>query len=255
MSAELVRYGVEADVATLLLNRPEKRNALNAALVRELGAALERAREDAAARVVLLRAAGPDFCAGMDLGELARSQEEGPDVGLADADALGTLFLRIRRLPQPVVAAVHGRALGGGCGLATACDLVVAAADAELGYPEVHLGFVPAIVMSFVRRKVAESRAFELLARGDRISAAEAERLGLVNRVFAADSFAADVAAYVAELASRPRSALALTKRLLYGLEGVGLEDAIARGAEVNALARLTRECRDGVSAFLERRR
>lgn len=254
MSTTLVEYTAEAGIATVLLNRPEKRNALSPELVDELAAALERAEHGEEARVVVVRGAGPDFCAGLDLWALERIAGEGPEASLADAQKLGQLFVQIRRMSKPVVAAVHGRALGGGCGLATACDLVLAAADAELGYPEVHLGFVPALVMNIVRRKVPEGRAFELVARGDRIGAAEAERLGLVNRVFPSASFLEDVTAYVAELVARPRTALALTKRLFYGLDGVGFEDGIARGAEVNALARLTRDCRDGVRAFLERR-
>ncbi|MBI4540038.1 MAG: enoyl-CoA hydratase/isomerase family protein [Gemmatimonadetes bacterium] len=255
MSGGVVEYAVDGGVATVLMNRPGKRNALSAELVWEMSAAFDRARDDRAARVVVLRGAGPDFCAGADLDELARVAEQGAEANLADADVMGRLFLRIRRLPQPVIAAVHGRALGGGCGLATACDLVLAAADAELGYPEVRIGFVPALVMTFLRRKLPEGRAFELMARGDRIGAAEAERVGLVNRVYPAESFHDDVAAYAVDLASRPRTALALTKRLLYGLEGVGLEEGIARGSEVNALARQTREFREGVRAFLERRR
>lgn len=254
MSTTLVQYTAEAGIATVVLNRPEKRNALSPELVDALAAALERAEHDDEARVVVVRGAGPDFCAGIDLKALERVTDEGPEASLADAQKLGQLFIQIRRMTKPVVAAVHGRALGGGCGLATACDLVLAAADAELGYPEVHLGFVPALVMNIVRRKVSEGRAFELLARGARIGASEAERLGLVNRVFPSASFFEDVTAYAAELVARPPTALALTKRLFYGLDGVGFEDGIARGAEVNALARLTRDCRDGVRAFLERR-
>lgn len=251
----VLRYESADGVATLLLDRPEKRNALNAELVSALVAGVARAAADADVRVVALRGAGPDFCAGADLAELARIQEMGAEESLADAQRLGDLFVRLRRCPKPVVAVVHGRALAGGCGLATACDLVLAREDAELGYPEVHLGFVPAMVMAILRRKVPEARAFELVARGDRIGAAEAERIGLVNRVFPAASFDADVGGYLAGLAARPPSAVALSKRLLYGLDGAGFEDAIGRGAEVNAVARLTEACREGVRRFLERTR
>ncbi|HKK07906.1 MAG TPA: enoyl-CoA hydratase/isomerase family protein, partial [Gemmatimonadota bacterium] len=145
-----VRTERDADAGTawVVLDDPDRRNALNAALVAELKEALAALGTDDGVRVVGLRGAGPDFCAGADLEEVRESMEAGALAGLADADALGELFLLLRRLPVPVVAAVHGRALAGGCGLATACDLVVAARDAEFGYPEVRLGFVPAMVMA-----------------------------------------------------------------------------------------------------------
>ena len=253
--SEVLRYSVAGGVATLLLDRPEKRNALNRELVEALGAALEHAEADPGVHVIALRGAGTDFCAGADLAELERIAGLGAEESLADAQRLGDLFVRMRRCTRPLVAVVQGRALAGGCGLATACDLVLAHEGAELGYPEIHLGFVPAMVMAILRRKLPEGRAFELVVRGDRMGAAEAERVGLVNRVLPGASFEADVDAYLATLASRPPSAVSLTKRLLYGLEGASFEDGIARGAEVNVLARMTEACREGVRRFLARSR
>jgi methylglutaconyl-CoA hydratase len=252
---EPVRYSVADGVATLLLDRPEKRNALNGAVVAKLKAGLGRAAADREVRVVLLRGAGKDFCSGADLAELERIAGLGPEANLEDAASLGDLFIALRRHPKPVVAAVQGRALAGGCGLATACDLVLARDDAQFGYTEVHLGFVAAMVMAILRRKLGEGRAFELVALGNRIAAFEAERIGLVNRVIPAEEWDASVEHFAAELASRPPSAVSLTKRLLYGLDGVGFEDGIARGAEVNALARMTEACREGVRRFLARSR
>ena len=249
----LLRELSDEGVLTLTLNRPEKRNALNAALVEALKEALADAAADEAVRVVAIRGAGSDFCSGADLAALEAIADMGPEESLEDAGRMGDLFVRMRRHPRPIVAAVHGRALAGGCGLATACDLVLAADDAELGYPEVHLGFVPAMVMAILRRKVGEGRAFELVTRGHRVRAAEAVRLGLVNRVFLDESFEAEVTSYLGELAARPPSALTLSKRLLYGLDGASFEDGIGRGAEVNALARLTDACREGVRRFLDR--
>ena len=253
--SDLVLSRASAGVATLRLNRPDKRNALSSALVSALKETLARAVADPEVRVVALRGEGPDFCAGMDLGELARSMELGALEGHADARRMGDLFVRLRRCPKPVVAVVQGRALGGGCGLATACDLVLVREDAELGYTEVHLGFVPALVMAILRRKIPEGRAFELLVRGDRVGAAEAHRIGLVNQVFARATFDEDVDTYLAELASRPPSAVSLIKELLYGVEGGSFEEAIERGAVVNTLARTTEACREGVRRFLERKR
>jgi methylglutaconyl-CoA hydratase len=255
MSSEILEYGVEAGVATLTLNRPDKRNALNSDLVGRLKDGLAAAAADHGVRVVAITGAGKDFCSGADLAELRRIADMGREENLADARALGDLFVAIRRSPKPVVAVVRGRALAGGCGLATACDLVLAHEGAEFGYPEVHLGFVPAMVMTILRRKVSEGRAFELVTRGHRIDALEARRVGLVNQVFSGPSFDEDVAAYMAVLSSQPASALALTKELLYGLDGVDFEDGIERGAQVNTDARMTEECREGVARFLDRSR
>ncbi|MDE2874226.1 MAG: enoyl-CoA hydratase/isomerase family protein [Gemmatimonadota bacterium] len=250
----LVLLETRAGVATLTLNRPRKRNALSPGLVAELSARLARAASDPEVRVVALSGAGPDFCAGADLSAIAASQREGPEAGLADARRLGEVFVTVRRVDRPVVALVRGRALGGGCGLASACDIVLAHPDAIFGYPEVHLGFVPALVMAPLRRKVGEAAAFELVARGRRIGAAEAVSLGLATRVLPGDDFGAAADEYLRELAGLPATAVALTKRLFHGLDGVSYEAAIARGAEVNAMARQTGECRDGVKRFLDRK-
>lgn len=242
-------------VATLTLSRPEKRNALNGELVAALTEALAALAADPAARVVALRGAGPDFCAGADLAELERVAEEGPDESLADARRMGALFAALRAHPTPVVAVVQGRALAGGCGLATACDLVLAREDAEFGYPEVQLGFVPALVMTILRRKVTEGAAFELVALGGRVGAERAAQLGLANRVLPTVGFDEEVAEVLRDLASLPPSALRVSKALLYELDGLGLVEGLERGAQVNAAARGTPECREGVRRFLDRAR
>lgn len=245
----------EGGVVHLVLNRPEKRNALNGALVEALKAALEDSKADAHVRVLVLRGRGRDFCSGADLAELEKLAGRGAEASLEDAVRMGELFLAMRGHPRPIVGAVQGRALAGGCGLATACDMIVAEEGAEFGFPEVHLGFVPAMVMALLRRKVEEGRAFEMVTLGNRIGAGEAHRLGLVNRVFARDDFHSGLTELVGELASRPPSAIRLTKRLLYGLDDLSVSEGVARGAEVNTIARLTDACRDGVRAFLERSR
>jgi methylglutaconyl-CoA hydratase len=252
MSEEILLRHTRDGVTTLTLNRPEKRNALSAALVAALKDALGDAEADDAVRVVALRGAGKDFCAGGDLAELERISAMGPEENLEDARSLGDLFSGLRTFPKPVVAVIHGRALAGGCGLATACDLVLAHDAAELGYPEVHLGFVPAMVMAILRRKVTEGRAFELVARGHRISAEEALGLGIVNRVFPDATFASDVDGYLRDLATRPPTALTLTKGLLYELGDLSFGQGVERGAEVNVEARMTEACREGVRRFLE---
>jgi methylglutaconyl-CoA hydratase len=240
-------------VNRLLLDRPERRNALNGAMIAELKEALSLAVADDRIRVISLAGMGTDFCAGADLREVQASVEEGVMASLADAESLGELLLLMRRIEKPIVALVHGRALAGGCGLATACDLVLAAESAVFGYPEIKLGFVPAMVMAILRRVVGEKNAFELLATGDPIDATEAARLGLVNHVFADDTFEDEAGAFLEALGERSVTALALTKRLLYDTDGASFEAAIAAGARVNALARMTEDCQAGVRRFLER--
>jgi methylglutaconyl-CoA hydratase len=254
MAAQLrVAIDEAAGIARITLDRPERRNALNRALVSELKEALTAAQSDERVRVVAIAGAGPDFCAGADLRELQEAVEAGPDASLEEAQALGDLFVLIRSLTKPVVALVHGRALAGGAGLATACDLVLARADARFGYPEVRLGFVPAMVMAILRRSVGEKRAFELIAQGNPVDADTALGFGLVNRVIPAESFEPDATAFLEELSSRSASAVALSKRLLYEIDGASFEAAIRAGAQVNVIARQTEDCRAGIRRFLDR--
>ncbi len=255
MRPDVLRVEEKEGILILWLNRPEKRNALNAALVDALAEALEGAKSRSDVRVVVLRGEGPDFCAGADLADLERITSMGEEASLADAMRLGSLFLQMRQYPRPIVAAVHGKALAGGCGLATACDLILADDEAEFGYPEVHLGFVPAMVMAILRRKLTEGKAFELVTLGDRIPSQEALRIGLVNRVFTVEAFDHGVDAFVLELANRPPEALTLTKKLLYDLAELSVQDGIQLGAEVNVVARQTEACQEGVKAFLARQR
>jgi methylglutaconyl-CoA hydratase len=249
----ILLHRVERGVAYLTLNRPEKRNALNARLVAALVGAIEGSARDDEVRVVAITGAGKDFCSGADLAELERITAMGSEENLADATALGAMLAGLRHHPKPVVALVRGRALAGGCGLASACDLVLASEDAVFGYPEVHLGFVPALVMTILRRKVAESRAFELVVRGHRIDAATALEIGLVNATFESSRFDAAAREYVEDLASRPPIAVRLTKRLLYDLDDLAFDAGMERAARVNAEARVTEECRAGVRRFLDK--
>lgn len=240
-------------IRTLTLNRPEKRNALNDGLIGALSDAIGEARSDDGLAALVIRGAGTDFCSGADLSALQKIAESDILENLEDAKTLAKLFSAIRSLPIPVIAAVHGRALAGGCGLASACDVVLATRSARFGYPEVKIGFVPAMVMAILRRNVSEKRAFELVSRGFDFSAEEAERIGLVNRVFDDDSFDADVAEFVTAYEKTSRSAVMLTKRLLYQMDGMDFDQALETGAEVNAIARMTDDCKKGISKFLKK--
>jgi methylglutaconyl-CoA hydratase len=251
-----VLYDVADHIATLTLNRPEKRNALDDPTIAELKARFADADADAEVRVVLLRGAGTDFCAGGDLSQLEKIASQATrEENLADAMNLGELFQQMRKARKPSVAAVRGNALAGGAGLANACDIVIAEEGALFGYPEVKLGFVPAMVMAMLTRTVGEKKAFELAAFGNSISAREAHRIGLVNKVCSAQQFDEAVKAVCVDLASRSPSALRLIKGLVHDIEGMSFDQAIARGAEVNVEARGTEDCQTGVRRFLESRK
>lgn len=246
-------YQVDQGVARITLNRPDKRNALDADLISELCDALEISGRDPAVRVVLLRGEGKDFCSGMDLAELHRSLGAGLLENRAGAKELAQVFLGARRHPRPIVAAVQGRALAGGCGVATAADIVLAARSAQFGYTEVNIGFVPAIVMAILRRSMNEKRAFELIATGEIISAETAFDYGLVNRVFPDETFVNDVEGYVSRLAAKPAAAIMLSKHLLYHIDSMGFEAAIDSGVDVNTMARMTEDFKQGVERFLKK--
>ena len=250
---QTVLYSVEGAVARVTLNRPEKRNALNDALIAGLKRRLKDAARDERVRVVVIAGAGKDFCSGADLSALQKIADASVAENAEDARLLLELFLSIRQLPVPVVAAVTGRALAGGCGLATACDVVLASSSARFGYPEVKIGFVPAMVMAILRRNVSEKRAFELITRGAEISADEAKQFGLVNQVFPDESFADDVNQYVGEFEKMSASAISLTKTLLYQMDGMGFPEALETGADVNVIARLSDHCQQSIAKFLRR--
>jgi methylglutaconyl-CoA hydratase len=252
VSSSLLLTSIEGGVLTLTLNRPDKRNALNAELIDLLHQSLERADLDGEVRVVVLRGAGKDFCAGADLDELLASAERSLAENEAAALRLGTVFRRIRELPKPVVAMVHGRALAGGAGLATACDLVIAAASAQLGYPEIQRGFAPAMVMALLRRLVGEKIALDLVLTGRILSAEEARSAGLVTRVEADSDLERESLALAARLAAASATALGITKRLFYELDTRTLADGIVLGARVNAVARSTPDFRQAIAAFLK---
>jgi methylglutaconyl-CoA hydratase len=250
-----VLYSVEGGIARLTLNRPDKRNALDAETIEAIRSALAASSTDAEVRVVVLSGAGRDFCSGGDLANLQRIRNSGVLENLEDAASLAGLFLQMRHHPRPIVAAVRGRALAGGFGLASAADLIVAAESAQFGYPEVNIGFVPAMVMAMLRRAVSEKRAFELATLGETISAQQAFEMGLINRVYPDETFDLEVAALVAKLAAKPASAVALSKQVLYQIDAQGFEAALQAGIQVNTLARMTEECQRGVDKFLERQK
>ncbi len=248
-----IAYRTERGIARIALNRPERRNALDQELLTELHDALRVSAADDSVRVVVLSGAGKDFCSGMDLQTFA--DDASGDVAKFQAEArnMAGVLLEMRRHPRPIVAVVQGRALGGGCGIATAADIVLAADSAQFGYPEINIGFVPAIVMAILRRSVSEKRAFELIATGAVISAGAALEFGMINRLIGADSFENDVEEFITHLASKSTTALAMSKELFYRTDAMQIEAAIQAGAEINAFARTTEDFKRGIEKFLKK--
>src|SRR5258707_459644 len=249
-----VLFAVADGIARITINRPEKRNALNDAAIAALKDALRLADQDKSVRAVILAGAGADFCSGADLEALLKISNASVSDNLEDARSLMELFMLIRLVRIPVIAAVKGRALAGGCGLATSCDVILAQRSAGFGYPEVRLGFVPAMVMAMLRRSVSEKRAFELVTLGAEFSSDEAAGLGLVNHVFEDTVFEAEVETFAGQFARVSRSAVSLTKRLLYQIDGMSFQNALDSGTDMNVIARMTADCRKGVAAFLKKR-
>lgn len=251
---DLLRYDVHDRVATITLNRPDKRNALDHSLVGAMKELLADAADDEMIRVVILTGEGKTFSAGADLTALQALQAATPLENAADSSHLADLFEQMYLHPKPIIARVNGHAIAGGCGLAAVCDFAIVAEHAKLGFTEVRIGFVPAIVMVFVLRKLGEATARDLLLRGGLISAGEAARIGLISRVVPADQLDAEVQNLAHELATETSgSAVTLTKRMMAHVPGMGLGDALAYAAQMNAFARSTDDCRAGVAAFLNK--
>jgi len=240
-------------IRILTLNRPEKRNALNDALINALKDAISDSDSDDQLRAIVIRGAGKDFCSGADLSALQKIASASYEENLEDAKNLAELFSLIRSVKIPVIAAVHGRALAGGCGLATGCDIVLATETARFGYPEVKIGFVPAIVMAILRRNLGEKLSFELVTQGFEFSAQEGNELGLVNKLFPDEGFESAMLEYASIYSKISRSAVQLGKSLLYRMDGMSFSGALEAGAEVNAEARMTEDCQKGIAKFLNR--
>ena len=237
----------------LELNRPEKRNALNDELIAALKNGLRDAEADDAVRCVIIRGAGTDFCSGADLTALQKIATASFEENLEDARSLGELYKQIRSLRVPVIAAVRGHALAGGCGLAMACDIICADGTAVFGFPEVKIGFVPAMVAAIVRRNMSEKKAFVMLTTGSEMTAAQLKGEGVVHTVCDPGIFDDELTKLAAHYAKLSRTAVEMTKHLLYDIDGLSFDEAIEIGAQTNANARMTEDCRKGIARFLEK--
>ncbi len=253
-SMDIVIKEQEGVIVTLILNRPEKRNALNKAVVDTLKQYFTELNEDDGVRVIILRANGESFCAGADLEYMQELQNNNYEENLADSKNLAELFTLIYTHSKIIISQVEGAALAGGCGLATVCDLCYATPGSKFGYTEVKIGFIPAIVSFFLLRKIGEARSKLLLLSGKIIDASNAWNIGLINEVIESGKIHEIVFQIAQRLASETSpSSIMLTKKLINDIQGLGLYDAMWLASERNAEARATEDCKRGIAAFLNR--
>lgn len=241
-------------VLAITLNRPEKRNALNATMIEELTRALEAAAKDVACGVVLLTGAGNAFCSGMDLTHLEALAAKSEQEHRSDTEQIARLLRTLYDLPKPTIAAVNGAAVAGGMGLATVCDFTLAVPEAKFGYTEVRIGFIPAIVSAFLREQIGDKRARDLLLTGRLIQAQEALEMGLITRIVPAAELMREARELAAKLLENSPEAIRATKGLLSAHSGARLNAEIEAAIAANVAARATGDFREGVRAFLEKR-
>ncbi|MFZ0821355.1 MAG: enoyl-CoA hydratase-related protein [Candidatus Acidiferrales bacterium] len=240
-------------IATITLNRPDKRNAISTQMIEDLLAALAEI-ESSSARLAIITGAGKAFCSGMDLDALRGLAQQTSAQNLEDSLRMARMFRRIWAFPKPLIAAVNGAAIAGGCGIATLCDFTLAVPEAKFGYTEVRIGFIPAIVSVFLIRQIGEKRARDLLLTGRIIDAAEAHHLGLVNQIVAPEHLMETARARAAGLLEMSPTSLSRTKRLITDTVAAEVDRALEKAVVENAGIRATADFREGLSSFLEKR-
>lgn len=254
MSFNTLNLIFDSGVATVTLNRPDKRNAISYQLIAELVQALEEVKQSPA-RVLILTGAGKAFCSGMDLENLKSMIDRTPEQSLEDTRTMANLFRTLYEFPKPTIAAVNGPAIAGGTGLALLCDFTLAVPEAKFGYTEVRIGFVPAIVATFLLRQVGEKVARDLLFTGRIFEAGEALRLGLITQIVPPENLMERARQFAAQLIEFSPLSLAYTKRLLTEHARAELDRQIETAMHENAGIRATADFREGISSFLEKRK
>jgi methylglutaconyl-CoA hydratase len=254
MAYKTVQLAFEGKLATLTLNRPEKRNAISFELIDDLLRALDEVAKSPAL-VLILTGAGKAFCSGMDLENLKSLIGRSPEQNLKDSETMVRLFRALYEFPKVTIAAVNGPAIAGGTGLAVLCDFTLAVPEAKFGYTEVKIGFVPAIVSTFLLRQVGEKHARDLLLTGRIIGVEEAVRMGLINEVVPADRLMTRARELAAQIMENSPTSLVLTKRLLSEHARAELDQQIEAAVRENAAIRTTDNFREGITSFLEKRK
>ena len=254
MDFKLVSYEIKDRIAYISLNRPDKRNAFNEDLVNELKSAFIHAEQDENIKIVVLDGKGKSFSAGADLEYLQSLQKNSFEENLADSNNLKELYQHIYEFKKITIAKVEGHAIAGGAGLATVCDFTFAVPEALFGYTEVKIGFIPAIVMVFLLRKIGEAKSKELLLTVKLISAQEAHDLGIVSQVFSAETIEDATHNFAIELAnSTSAQSISNTKEMMKNITSMSLTQAFDYAAEMNAKGRNNSDCKRGIQAFLNK--
>lgn len=245
---------IAGEIANITLNRPDKRNAMSATMIAELQTALDEI-EKSHVRVVILTGAGKAFCAGMDLEMLAAIAQQSPAENQEDSRRMAKMFRRIWSFPRPLIAAVNGAALAGGCGVATLCDFTLAVPEAKFGYTEVKIGFLPALVSVFLTRQIGEKKARDLLLTGRILGAAEAKEFGLVNEIVSPESLLARSKELADVLIAASPGSLSRAKRLMTSSAAASVDHDLERAILENARIRCTPDFKEGLASFLEKRK
>src|SRR6266576_973519 len=254
MSYTTIQLAHEGGLAIITLNRPDKRNAISYELIEELLAAFDEVAKSSAL-VLLLTGAGKAFCSGMDLENLKSLIGRSPEQSLKDTQTMARLFRTLYDFPKPTIAAVNGAAVAGGTGLATLCDFTLAVPDAKFGYTEVRIGFVPAIVSTFLLRQVGEKIGRDLLLTGRLFDASEAQRIGLVTEIVPSENLMSRARELAAQLMENSPASLRYTKRLLSEAALAELDAQINAAVRENGAIRETADFREGITSFLEKRK
>jgi methylglutaconyl-CoA hydratase len=252
--AAVLRCKADGPVAQVRLDRPDVRNALDADLIEQLQSTFERLADDPAVRAIVLSGEGKTFCGGADVAMMRESLELTREQNVAGGRALSEMFRAIDRCPKPVIAKIHGAALGGGAGLVAVCDIAIAAADTVFGFTEVKLGIIPAVISPFVLSKIGASHARALFLTGERFDAKRAQAIGLVHEVVVADTLDVAIERVVNEVLSAGPSAIAAAKALIARVRETPYNESLELTAEATAAQRVSPEGQEGLRAFLERR-
>src|SRR5450432_2901404 len=251
---ETLQLEFPGELAVLTLNRPEKRNAISPQMLAELQSAFDII-EKSHARVGILTGVGKAFSAGMDLEMLSAIARQSPQENMDDSRRMARMFKRIWSFTKPLIAAVNGHALAGGCGIATLCDFTISVPEAKFGYTEVKIGFLPAIVSVFLTRQIGDKRARDLLLTGRLIPAEEAKQFGLVNEIVAPERLMDRARELAAVLIEASPSSLTRTKRLLTAAAAAGVDADLQRAIQENASIRSTLDFKEGLASFFEKRK
>jgi len=254
MTYKTIQLTYDSGIATITLNRPEKRNAISFELIDNLLSGLKDV-ELSDALVLILTGEGKAFSSGMDLENLKALIGRSPEQNLKDSETMVRLFRSLYEFPKVTIAAVNGAAIAGGTGLALLCDFTLAVPEAKFGYTEVRIGFVPAIVSTFLLRQVGEKHARDLLLTGRIIGAEEAARIGLINEIVAPENLIKRARELAAQLMGNSPSSLRATKQLLTDHARAELDAQIDAAVRENAAIRTTADFREGISSFLEKRK